>query len=90
MNHQGLDQFVTDCELLLNYHFQQPAKLAEALNAGGNRAFFRGSIVGNNKRLAIVGDAIMTVRLAWKWEATRLATGTPIVYFNGLRLTHPR
>ena len=67
------DAQIATCEQLIHYEFADKALLARALNASGNRTFFAGEFVLDNKALAVFGDVAMEARLCRQW----LATGTP-------------
>ena len=64
------------CEARLSQPFNDPRRLAEALNASGNPGAFRDGFVNDYKRLATYGDTVLAARLAHKWVQTTLSRGT--------------
>ena len=62
---------VQGVEAAINYHFTEPLILWEALQATGNGISSGGtrSFADGNKRLALVGDAILKVALLEEWYA---------------------
>ena len=66
-----LTNAVQGVEATIDYHFTEPQILWEALQATGNGISFGGtrSFADGNKRLALVGDAILKVALLEEWYA---------------------
>ena len=62
---------VQGVEAIIDYHFIEPLILWEALQATGNGISSVGtrSFADGNKRLALVGDAILKVALLEEWYA---------------------
>jgi hypothetical protein len=58
-----------DIERTLNYSFRDPNLLFEALQAAGNRISKVGvrNVPDGNKRLAMLGDAVLTVAILSDW-----------------------
>lgn len=68
-----MDPFMTNAvqgvEGAINYHFAEPLILWEALQAPGNGLRSKGtrSFPDGNKRLALVGDAVLKLGLLEEW-----------------------
>lgn len=65
-------------EAIIGYHFEDPPILWEALQAAGSGVQSAGTrrFAEGNKRLAVLGDAILGVALMDDWYATNESRGS--------------
>lgn len=63
-----------DVERIIKYHFTNPQLLAEAFEAAGVSKLHK----GGNKRLALVGDALIRLVILDRWFPSGASTGKSI------------
>lgn len=80
------EESITHTEGLLEYTFKDKILIASALNASGNALIYHGDRVTTNKRLAVYGDANMTVHFCTSWYAAGLAQSKRSSYAPLMRL----
>jgi ribonuclease-3 len=62
-------------ENIIKYHFANPQLLQEALTAEGASQSSQGPAGNGNKRLALVGDALLRVVILDRWYPCGASTG---------------
>ena len=60
---------IADIHAIIGHHFNDPTILTEALQAAGSSVRYAGTrpIPDGNKRLALIGDAVLKVALLDHW-----------------------
>jgi hypothetical protein len=82
-----IDRHIAEAERILNYKFIEKALCAEAIQmaAPESLVYFNSdrSIIPNNKRLAVLGNSVLSLELCKKWYRAGInQTSSLVLLYN--------